>query len=99
MPVNILRPNVGALEPLIHRVGVLNVNLGGTLQELRRDINAGLLRFLGAKRFIFVTAKLKDIDPNRETRIITKSVYKTSVKIRVLHGIGEWTETSLKKFR
>ena len=51
MPVNILRPNVGALEPLIHRVGVLNVNLGGTLQELRRDINAGLLRFLGAKRF------------------------------------------------
>lgn len=42
---------------------------------------------------------MKDIEPTKEKNILIKTVYKKSVKIRVLHGIGKIVDLGSFRFK
>lgn len=81
-----LNPELGVLA---HMAGVVNVNLSGTLDEMRQDINRALPGYLGSVRYLLLSRKFKIIDPRTENQLVVSAVYKQSIYVKVLHGAGE----------
>lgn len=88
MQVKVVRPNP-ELGVLAHMAGVVNVNLSGTLDEMRQDINRALPGYLGSVRYLLLSRKFKIIDPRTENQLVVSAVYKQSIYVKVFHGAGE----------
>ena len=76
-------------QPILHYVGVVRVNINGTLTQVREVLNENE-SFMIKERFIFVTKKLKLIHPKNEHTITVNKVYRHSLQIKILHGTGEF---------
>lgn len=88
MQVKVIRPNP-ELGILAHMAGVVKVNLSGTLEELRQDINRSLPGYLGSVRYLLLSRKFEVIDPRTENQLIVSGVYKKTIYVKVFHGAGE----------
>lgn len=81
---------------LAHVAGIVNAKRGGTLAELREDINHSLPGYLGSVRYLFISRKMKIIDPRTETQLVLSALYKKTVYVKVFHGAGKVLEMFLK---
>ena len=81
---------------LAHVAGIVNAKKGGTLAELREDINHSLPGYLGSVRYLFISRKMKIIDPRTETQLVLSALYKKTVYVKVFHGAGKVLEMFLK---
>lgn len=85
MQVKVIRPNA-EMGILAHMAGIVNAKKGGTLAELREDINRSLPGYLGSVRYLFISRKFKIIDPRTETQLVVSALYKKTVYVKVFHG-------------
>jgi len=75
---------------LLEYIGVVRVNLKGTLQEARdRFVNKESC-FVGKHRFIFINQNLKLIHPKNEESKFIKDVYQNSVLVKILGPRGKY---------
>lgn len=95
MQIKVIRPNA-EMGILAHVAGIVNAKKGGTLAELREDINHSLPGYLGSVRYLFISRKMKIIDPRTETQLVLSVVYKKTVYVKVFHGAGKVLEMFLK---
>ena len=95
MQIKVIRPNA-EMGILAHVAGIVNAKRGGTLAELREDINHSLPGYLGSVRYLFISRKMKIIDPRTETQLVLSALYKKTVYVKVFHGAGKVLEMFLK---
>lgn len=95
MQIKVIRPNA-EMGILAHVAGIVNAKKGGTLAELREDINHSLPGYLGSVRYLFISRKMKIIDPRTETQLVLSALYKKTVYVKVFHGAGKVLEMFLK---
>lgn len=76
-------------QPVLHYVGVVRVNISGTLAQVREVLNENE-SFMTKERFVFVTKKLKLIHPKKEHTITVNKIHRHSLQIKILHGTGEF---------
>lgn len=95
MQIKVIRPNP-EMGILAHVAGIVNAKKGGTLAELREDINHSLPGYLGSVRYLFISRKMKIIDPRTETQLVLSALYKKTVYVKVFHGAGKVLEMFLK---
>eukprot|EP00794_Sanderia_malayensis_P001197 gene1197-570_t len=68
----------------LHRVCQVSVNINGKLEDLR--VKLAEFPFLARQKFVFLTSKFESINPRKESSIAVNRIYKSIVKIRILHG-------------
>ena len=95
MQIKVIRPNA-EMGILAHVAGIVNAKKGGTLAELREDINHSLPGYLGSVRYLFISRKMKIIDPRTETQLVLSALYKKTVYVKVFHGAGKVLEMFFK---
>ena len=71
---------------VLHHVCEVEVNVNGTLEELRTTIRKHT--FLNKQKMLFLTSKLKGVNPNKEVDVKVKEIFKNDIRIKVLHGTG-----------
>ena len=88
MQVNLVRPQKGHL---FHRLGELDVNMEWSLKELRHKLNKEFknVRELKDKRYVFIDSDFNNLVPHREEEIVVRNVFKSYVKVKILHGTGK----------
>ena len=77
-------------KSILHYMGVVNVDVNGTLEEARESLILSESCFVTNLRFLFLTKNLKLIHPMKEKEMKVKSVQKKSIFIKILHGTGEY---------
>ena len=71
---------------VFHHVCDVDANVNGTLEELRSTIVNKT--FLKNQKMLFLTSKIKGINPNKEPDIKVKEIFKTVIRVKILHGTG-----------
>merc|ERR1719450_621078 len=73
-------------QSILHYMGVVNVDINGTLEEARESLITGDTCFVTNLRFLFLTKNLKLIHPKKENSLIVKNIQKKSIYLKILHG-------------
>ena len=71
---------------VLHYVCEIEANVNGTLEELRTAIVKKT--FLKKQKMLFLTSKLETVHPSKEVDVKVKEIFKTAVKVKILHGTG-----------
>jgi len=74
---------------LFDYMGVVRVNMVGSLQEARDRFVNNESCFVGKHRFIFMNENLKYVHPKNEDSLIVKNLYQNTVLIKVLQPTEE----------
>ena len=76
-------------KSMLHYMGVVKVDINGTLEEARESLITGDSCFVAKLRFLFLTRNLKLIHPKKESSLIVKKIQMKSIYLKILHGTGE----------
>ena len=71
---------------VFHHVCDIEANVNGTLEELRTTIRKQT--FLNKQRILFLTSKLKGVNPNKEIDVKVKEIFRNDIRVKILHGTG-----------
>ena len=71
---------------VLHHVCEVEANVNGTLEELRTLI--AKKTFLKNQKVLFLTSKLKGVNPNKEHNVNVKEIFKDVIRVKILHGTG-----------
>ena len=74
---------------LFDYMGVVRVNMVGSLQEARDRFVNNESCFVGKHRFIFMNENLKYVHPKNEESLMVKNLYQNTVLIKVLQPTGK----------
>ena len=72
-------------------MGVVNVDINGTLEEARETLITDESCFVRDLRFLFLTKGLKMINPKVESDLILKTTQKKCIIIKVMEPAGKLT--------
>lgn len=75
-------------QSILHYMGVVQVDMNGTLTEARESLIAAESCFVTNLRFLFMTRKLRLIHPKKESSLSARVVCKKGVILKILHGTG-----------
>ena len=78
---------------VLHYVCEVEANVNGTLEELRSAIMK--MTFLKKQKMLFLTSKLETINPSKEVDVKVKEIFKTAIRVKILHGTGNCVLTFL----